>query len=286
MTAGAESLDALFREAVSLVDAGDTAGLERHLARHPRLVRERLDAPGEWLRAKVDGALEGYFQRPYLLWFVAENPVRNEKAPRNIAEVTRAIIAAGKRHAAGSLQEQLDYTLGLVVTGRVPRESGVQLELIDVLTDAGASPADLNGALAYRAIAAVERLIERGARLTLAAALCTDRAHEVAHLASEAGAGDRQIALAAAAVNGKADALATLLGLGVDLNAYSTAIHPHATALHHAVASGCLDAVRVLVEAGAELSIRDRVYQGTPLEWAEHCQHPEIASYLREKGGR
>jgi hypothetical protein len=64
---------------VSAIDAGDTAGLERQLARRLRLVRERLESPGDWLRAKVGGALEGYFQRPYLLCFVAENPVRNEK---------------------------------------------------------------------------------------------------------------------------------------------------------------------------------------------------------------
>ena len=37
-------------------------------------------------------------------------------------------------------QEQLDYTLGLVATGHVPRDSGVQLTLMDHLIDAGAKP--------------------------------------------------------------------------------------------------------------------------------------------------
>jgi hypothetical protein len=42
---------------------------------------------------------------------------------------------------------------------------------------------------------------------------------------------------------------------GVDLNAYSPpGFHPHGTALHHAVDSGSLDAVKVLVEAGTEYS--------------------------------
>src|SRR5215471_8577543 len=92
-----ESLDQLFREAVSAIDAGDVPTLDRLLSAHPRLVRERLDEPGDWLREKVGGALDGFFQKPYLLWFVAEDPVRNGTLPRNIAEVTRALIHATRR---------------------------------------------------------------------------------------------------------------------------------------------------------------------------------------------
>jgi peptide-methionine (S)-S-oxide reductase len=58
------------------MDAGDGSALERLLETHPRLLRERLDSG------------EGYFRRPYLLWFVAENPVRNGRLPRNIANVS------------------------------------------------------------------------------------------------------------------------------------------------------------------------------------------------------
>jgi Ankyrin repeats (3 copies) len=84
-----------------------------------------------------------------------------------------------------------------------------------------------------------------------------------------------------------------LIELGVDLNAYSTEIYEHATALHHAVSSGSLEAVRVLVEAGAELGTRDKANQATPLGWAEYGakgeqerakRYAEIAAYLREKG--
>src|SRR5947199_502753 len=124
-----ESLDPLFREAVSVIDAGDVSAPERLLAAHPRLVRERLDSPGDWLRERVGGALEGYFRQPYLLWFVAENPSRNDRLPANIAEVTRAIIQAAERERVDSLREQLTYTLELVCTGRVARECGVQREI-------------------------------------------------------------------------------------------------------------------------------------------------------------
>jgi hypothetical protein len=60
-------LDTLFRQAVAAIDAGDVTALERLLAEHPNLLRERLDKPGDWLHKKVGGALDGFFQRPYLI---------------------------------------------------------------------------------------------------------------------------------------------------------------------------------------------------------------------------
>ncbi|MBC8647630.1 MAG: hypothetical protein H7X85_10730, partial [Thermoanaerobaculia bacterium] len=161
--------DPLFREAVGAIDAGDVAGLERLLAVHPRLVRDRLEYG--W----------GYFRNPYLLWFVAENPVRNGKLPANIAEVTRTILHAAESEGAETYQEQIDYALALVCSGRVPRESGLQRQLIDVLVDSGARPdGALLPALAHREIAAVERLLERGAALTLPTAVCTRRMADIA----------------------------------------------------------------------------------------------------------
>ena len=274
-------IDSLFREAVSYIDAGQLSELQSLLATHPLLVAQRLESAGDWLRSLVDGALEGYFKDPYLLWFVAENPIRHEKLPANIAEITAAIVAAAKKEAVDSLQEQLDYALGLVVTGRVAREAGVQLQLMDVLIDAGAKPGAGHGALSGRNLDAAAHLIDRGGELTLATAICLDRDADVDRLALNATPRDRQIALVAAALNGRAKALSRLLELGVDLNAYSTGIHTHATALHHAVDSGSLEAVKALVEAGARLDIRDKVYHGTPLDWAEHEGRKEIADYLR-----
>ena len=267
--------DPLFREAVGVIDAGDVAGLDHLLRTHPRLVRERLDSG------------EGYFRSPYLLWFVAENPIRNGKLPTNIAEVTLSILRAAKSESPDTFQEQIDYALGLVCSGRVPRESGVQDELIDVLAEAGANPAGaLLPALAHRELAAVERLLERGAALTLPAAVCTRRTADIERLGRTASAEDRQIALAAAALYGDAETLRYLFGLGVDLNAYSPmGFHPHATAVHHAVDSGSLEAVKVLAEAGADLDARDRVHQGTPLDWANYLGRTEIASYLRRRSG-
>src|SRR3712207_6449114 len=107
----AETLDTLFQEAVSAIDTGDVTTLERLLAAHPRLVHERLAAPGAWLRDKVGDALDGFFREPYLLWFVAEDPVRRGSLPPNIAAVTGAILQAAQREGVESRQEQLDYAL-------------------------------------------------------------------------------------------------------------------------------------------------------------------------------
>lgn len=294
----AETLDALFRQAVSAVDAGDVAALERLLSEHPELVRERLDSPGAWLRDQVGDALDGFFQRPYLLWFVAEDPVRNGRLPGNIAQAARAIVQAAEREGVESLQEQLDYALRLVAWSWIAREHHVQLDLIDALIDAGASPGDTipHDALVNGNFAAAERLVERGAKLTLATALCLGRWDDAARLARTASARDKQVGLVLAALRGRTEALVRLLALGVDVNAYSTDIYTHATALHHAVSSGSLGAVKVLVEAGAALDTRDRLWNGTPLDWAEHFTseakgknagkaYPEIAAYLRGRAG-
>ena len=108
----AENLDDLFRQAVAAIDAGDLAALQALLNEHPQLVHDRLESPGAWLRDKIGNAIEpdGFFARPYLLWFVAEDPVRNNSLPANIATIASAIIDAAKRTQVMNLQEQLAYS--------------------------------------------------------------------------------------------------------------------------------------------------------------------------------
>ena len=285
-----QSLDVLFSVAVSAIDAGDVAELDRLIAAHPTLVRDRLDAPGPWLRDKVGNALDNFFQRPYLLWFVAEDPVRNGVLPPDIALVTQTIINAARRAAAEHLQEQLDYALQLVSWSWIARQCGLQIALIDVLIDAGAS-ADGNpdNALVNSNFAAAAHLVARGAPLTLSTALCLERWNDVSRLARTATARQKQFALILSALKGQAAALGRIVDLGVDVNEVSPDLYSHASALHHAVSSGSLEAVRVLVDAGANLRARDTAHRGTPRDWAEHSggkpQYDEIAAYLRKCGG-
>ena len=101
---------------------------------------------------------------------------------------------------------------------------------------------------------------------------------------------EKQLAFILAALRGKAEALRRLIARGVDPNTVSPDLYSHATALHHAVHSGSLDAVKVLVEAGARLDARDTAYDGTPVGWAEYSggkqPYSEIAAYLRDRQRR
>lgn len=281
-----KTLDQLFACTVAAIDAGDVTGLEHLLADHPRLVRDRLDEPGAWLRDTVGGALDGFFARPYLLWFVAEDPVRNGKLPANIADVTRTIIRSAQREGVETLREQLDYALRLVAWSWIARDCQVQIDLLDALIDAGASldgrPED---ALVNGNFAAAAHLVDRGAEVTLATALCLGRWDDVARLGPTVRPQEKQFAFILAALRGRAEALAKVIELGVDLNGPCADLYSHATALHHAVSSGSLEAVKVLVEAGAALDRKDRAYGGTPLGWAEYGRRAEIAEYLRARAG-
>lgn len=276
----------LFREAVAAIDASNIILLERLLKQHTQLVAERANVPEE-----------GYFAHPYLLWFVAGNPIRHKKLPANIAAITSLQLQFVKTHAPESFQQQINYTLRLVVTGHAPRDCGVQTALMDVLIDAGATPGNAHGALANNNTGAAQHLLARGAPITLATAVCLDKKNEIDQLAATANDTDFSIALIAAAFYGKADMLTLLLRLGANPNAWleaSSGFHSHATALHQAVSSGSLASVQILVAAGAVLSAKDRIYNGTPLGWAQHMLSEEadeerkknyaaIEAYLRSE---
>jgi len=292
------ALDELFREAIASIDAGDVAALERLLQEHPEVACQRLTEPGDWVRSQIGPALDGFFKNPYLLWFVTEDAVRTGQLSANVAAIARTIIGSARRAGAADLQHQLDSTLHFAVCSPIGRDDGRQIELLDALIDAGASTegGPVQAFICYNEGAA-RHLISRAARLTLPAALCLGRWDDVATLAPEATIEEKQVALGLAALNGKADALSRLLLLGVDLDAFTSGFYSHATPLHHAVWSGSLAAVKVLVEAGAKLTTRDTAEDATPLGWAEYAttlpvaatqgkQFREIADYLRARGAR
>ena len=282
-------LDARFRAAIAAIDAGDVTALQQLLASDPGLACERLEQPGAWLRDAVGKALDGFFARPYLLWFVAEDPVRNGRLPANVGDIARTIIKAAEAGCAATLREQLDYALELVAFSWIARDSGVQIALINVLVDAGASMTRTpENALVNGNVEAAAHLVTRGAPLTLAAAVCLARWEDARSLAPSATAREKQFALTLAALRGNTDAVRAVIDLGADVNAVSPDLYSHATPLHHAVSSSSLATVKTLVAAGARLDARDTAYDGTPLGWAEYSrgkkQYDEIAAYLRSVG--
>lgn len=291
--------DPIANAAVRLLDEGNVEGLRQLLQDNPGLAGQRLEEP-----------TAGYFKHPYLLWFIADNPIRRGKLSPNIVAIAAMIIDAIRRDDPDSLQEQIGYALGLVVTGRIPKECGVQAALTDLLIDAGATPGNGIGALAHGNPEAARHLIARGGEMTgdkgmkrgggmtLAAAAGLGLEEEVVILAPVASREERSLALVVAAFYGRSSLLRLLIGLGVDLDAYpdqDSGFHTHATALHQAVCSGSLEAVQVLVEAGADRDMRDKVYGGTPLGWAQYApqevtdeeakaRYARIADYLTAVG--
>lgn len=105
--------DVLSKKAIGAIDAGRITELKDLITGNPRLIKDRLVTQEE-----------GYFKDPYLIYFIADNPFRNEKLANNVADIARLLIAEVKGNAPETSKEQLNYTLGLVVTGRTPKECG------------------------------------------------------------------------------------------------------------------------------------------------------------------
>jgi hypothetical protein len=260
--------DATLRRAVELLDAGDVAGLRAHLKQHPNLARQHVTFEGG-----------NYFRHPALLEFIAENPVRHRTLPKRIVEVAKVILEAGVE------QSSLNETLMLVATGSVPRECGVQLALIDLLSDYGA---DLDSAIHAAALhgetEALDALIKRGARIDLPAAAALGRIDDFRRLLAASNRDERHLALALAAQYGHVEIVRMLLDAGEDPNRYNpVGGHSHTTPLHQAAGTGDFEMVQLLVERGARLDLKDVLWRGTPADWARHGGRKEIEAYLRRR---
>lgn len=260
--------DPTFRCAVDLIDAGDAVGLRAYLNQHPKLVRQHVVFEG-W----------NYFHNPTLIEFVAENPVRHGTLPENIVEVAQVILDAG----ADSDRSELNETLMLVATGSVPRECRQQIPLIDLLCDRGADPDSAITATALHGeIEAVHALLKRGARITLPVAAAKGRVDDFRRLLPAAGSEERHLALALAADYGQLEIMRILLIAGEDPNRYNpVGGHSHTTPLHQAAGRGNEEIVRLLVERGARLDIKDILWHATPADWAHHGRRTEVEAYLR-----
>jgi hypothetical protein len=260
--------DPIFRRAVGLLDAGDTAGLRALLELHPKLVHQHVLFQGG-----------NYFRSPTLLEFIAENPIRHGTLPSNIVEVTRVILDAAPDTAARN------EALMLVATGSVPRECKVQIPLIDLLCEYGADPGSaIRAAAGHGEHAAVHALLRRGAKLDLPVAAALGRVTDFKNLFAAASPEERHLALALAAQFGYVEIVRLLLDEGVDPNRYiPPGGHSHSTPLHQAALTGRAKVVRLLVERGARLDLKDVLWHATPADWAKHEGKTEIEEFLRKK---
>src|SRR5262249_48781372 len=121
----------------------------------------------------------------------------------------------------------------------------------------------------------------------VAAAAGLGRLADAEQLLATANSESRHRALALAAQHGNADIVRLLLDAGEDPNRYNLeGNHAHSTPLHQAALAGHEAVVRLLVERGARLDIKDTIYQSTPLGWAVYAGQTEIEKYLRTHGAK
>jgi len=257
--------DPIFRRGVEFIDAGDVAGLRFHLRQHPALITRRVVFEGG-----------NYFRNPTLLEFIAENPIRHGRLPPNIVEIAKVLLDAGSEQSA------INETLTLVSTGRIVRECGFQIALIDLLCDYQADPSSALVAALQGGREAVDALIRRGAKADFPVLAALGDLAKVDELLPGATASERHLALALASQFGQVEIVRALLDAGEDPNRYNPVrCHSHSMPLHQAAAAGHIAVVRLLLERGANREMKDILWHATPLGWAKHEGQKEAEALLR-----
>jgi ankyrin repeat protein len=255
--------DQRLREAVGLIHTGNVDALSRLLDQHPGLLHQRAIEP--------DCYPNDYFRDPKLFWFIANNPTLMRPVPANMVAIGQAMIARGVEQA------DLDYTLELVMSN-----GAKDVSLLSMLIDAGAhaTPQAIVVALAHWCLEPVETLLKRGLAMTALIAAALDRRSELAAMLPHASSADRQSALGLAVINRRLEAARLCLDAGADPNQFLP-VHRHSMPLHQAAIHDDVAMLKLLVERGARLDIRDTLWRGTPLGWAIHQKKSAAEAYLR-----
>jgi ankyrin repeat protein len=272
-----------FGRAVRAIITGDARALRAELSAAPDLVRARSTSS----------------HRATLLHYVSANGVESElQGPvANADEIAALLIAAGADVNAGCDAYGWSDTLGLVVSSDHPNDAGVAGRLVALLCSAGAAMdgpqgdgSPLAAALAFGTLDCVEVLIARGARtdnpafaaaagridwlrawLDRHSAIATRPAPNLLPLSSDRTAAAEQ-ALVFASMCGQTEAVRLLLDAGVDVNAQPPGSHWTATPLHTAAIQGQAVIVKLLLQRGADPTLRDSRHQSTAIEWTGHAR--------------
>ena len=270
-----------FETAVDAVVDGELAKLQSLLHEHPELPHARSTRR----------------HHATLLHYIGANGVEGvrQKTPANAVEITTTLLDAGAEpDALADLYDNKCTTMSMLVSSSHPAKAGLQAALAETLLDYGAAPHGRGSnwqspamtALQFGYLNTARELARRGAAPdSLAAAAGLGLVDEARRLLPTADTKERHVAISLAAQHGHTEIVGVLLDAGEDPNRYNPdGCHSHSTPLHQAIASDQPGVVRLLVERGARTDIRDTVYDGTPLGWADYCQRPVIAQWLRSHG--
>ena len=247
------SFAAIFERAADAVVDGDLAALRALLREHPELATARSSRP----------------HRCTLLHYLAANGVEGERqeTSANAVEVIEVLTGAGSDPDASCYTYRGgpgETAAGLLAGSASPRDAGLTLPMLAALTRGGARLDET-----YTLLVRLYTTLQDADAASAEAAV--DASPEVAGRALV-----ESVTLGAIAV------MRALLDAGVDVDSRRG---DGTTALHQAAFEGNAELVEELLARGADLSLRDAVYDGTPSGWAEAGGNEDLAKRLSARSG-
>ena len=244
---------AVFERAADAVVNGDVDGLRALLQEHPGLAAARSSRP----------------HRCTLLHYLAANGVEGErqKTPANAVEVIELLIGAGSDPNASCYTYRGgpgETTAGLLAGSAPPRNAGLTLPMLAALARGGARLDE-----AYTLLVRLFAGLQAGGAASAPAAV-------------DASPGLAGRALVESVTLGDTAIVGVLLDAGVDV---ASRRNDGATALHLAAFDGNAEMVETLLAHGANPSLRDDAYDGTPAGWAHAGGHGNLAKRLAARAG-
>ena len=244
---------ATFERAADAVVDGDVDALRALLDENPELATARSSRP----------------HRCTLLHYLAANGVEGERqrTPANAVEVIDLLTGAGSDPGASCYTYRGgpgETTAGLLAGSASPRDAGLTLPMLAALARGGARLDET-----YTLLVRLYTALQAGDAASTEAAV--DASPEVAGRALV-----ESVTLGAIAI------VRALLDAGVDIDSRRS---DGTTALHQAAFEGNAELVEELLARGADISLRDVMYDGTPAGWAEAGGNEDLAKRIAARSG-